>query len=57
MKPTTSLISMFKRNVSNEPIRFVQQRSAKFGDAEPEDPLKQVKNISDLFVNNYPKKE
>ena len=54
MRPTTSIISMMKRKTSNEPIKFVRKRSARFGGAEPDHSLNQVRNISDLLISSYP---
>ena len=50
MYSSPSLISMMKRRTSNEPIKFVKKRSARFGGAEP-DPLKSLRNVSDVLIN------
>ena len=45
---------MMKRKTSNEPIKFGRKKSARFGGAEPDHSLNQVRNISDLLITNYP---
>ena len=52
MQMNQSLISMMKKK-SNEPIKFVKKRSARFGGSiEKETSLNQVRNISDFLLGN-----